>query len=482
MFPFWSPDSRFVGFFADIKLKTVDAAGGIVNVLADAPASRGGTWSRDNVIVFSPRLTSPLFRMPASGGAVQPVTRLDEKQQEISHRWPSFLPDGKHLLYTSRGRGVYLSSVDGSEAPRRLLDDSTNAEYSSGMLLYGRGNTILARPFDTASLQLTGGAVPVAQGAEAEINSDRTCFSSSSTGLLAYHFGAGQSQLTWYDRRGTRMGTFGDAGLIRGVDIAPDDRTAAVVLADGAGAATIWIYELGSAKRHRFSSESAFNLSVAWSRDSTRLAVAAKRDTAPLVYTREVADPRNEEVLFRSPAEILMGAWLPDGTITLSTRNPKTGWDVSYLPSDHHGEAIPLLTGATDEVIANASPDGRWILYTSGEPGDMVLDAYAVAFPKAGRRYQVSTNGAHFARWLRSGNEIVYARGKVLVTAPVRSTGGKLEIGAPQPLFQLQADCQKSEISCFDVSADGKRFLVVDPTGAPAPVALVQNWTADLKK
>ena len=162
-FPFWAANSQAVGFFADGKLKKVELASGIVSAIADAPNSRGGAWNSEDIIVFAPNLTSVLMRVSASGGAVSPVTRLDESQHEISHRWPSFLPDGKHYLYTSRDKGVFVASLEGAEQPRRILGESTNALYREGHLLYGRGNTLLARPFDVGRRQFTGSAMTLTQ-------------------------------------------------------------------------------------------------------------------------------------------------------------------------------------------------------------------------------------------------------------------------------------------------------------------------------
>jgi hypothetical protein len=211
-FPFWSPNSRSIGFFADSKLKKIDAGGGTVTVLTEAPTARGGTWNRDDVILFAPTFNSVVMRVAAGGGAVTPVTRLEESQQEVSHRWPSFLPDGQHFLFTSRNRGTYLASLDSAEPPRRLLEESTNAMFSAGFLINTSGFTLLARPFDARKGQISGAAVTVAQSVLTEMNSDRGCFTVSEQGLLAYHAALSDVQMSWMDRSGNRMGTVGGQG------------------------------------------------------------------------------------------------------------------------------------------------------------------------------------------------------------------------------------------------------------------------------
>ncbi len=485
MFPFWSPNSRSLGFFADAKLKTVDADSRIVSVLAAAPGTRGGAWSPDDVILFAPRLTSGLVRTAATGGAPAPVTHLDDKQQEISHRWPSFLPDGKHFLYTSRGRGVFVASLDGSDAPRRLLEETSNALYANGFLLYARANALLARPFDPARREFTGAAVTVLQSAQAEVNSNRACFTASSNGLLAYHFGLGESQLTWFDRGGNRLGTVGEPEIFRGIDIAPDGKRAAAVLSDASGGATVWIYDFARAIKRRFSSANPVHIGVAWSPDASRLAVAAKKDASYVVYAKGIGAAKEEELLFRSSFEIVLGSWLANGGLTLATRNPKTGFDISYLPPGEKGRdriPVPVLRGETDEMDGFVSPDGRWILYHSSELGDMQLDAYVAGFPSGGNRRQVSTTGSDVARWSLNGKEIVYAIHTKLFAAVVRRAGDTLEVGTPRMLFEMRGDCRSFEGSCFDIAPDGNRFLILEPTGSPPLVALIQNWTAGLKK
>ena len=486
MFPFWSPDSRYVGFFADTKLKKVDAAGTAVSVLSDAPAMRGGAWGRDDVILFSPRLTSPIFRTSASGGPATPVTTLDPKQQDISHRWPSFLPDGKHFVYTSRGRGVFVASLDSTEAPRRLLEESSNAIYSSGFLLYSRENTLLARPFDAAAMKFTGPAEVLAQSLTAEILSDRACFSASETGVLAYHSGVNEAQLTWFDRKGNRVGTLGHPGLIDGVELSPDGKQAAVTIGDSSGRGTVWLYELARGVNRRFVSIDRYNVSLLWSKDSRRIAIGERTDGRYRIRMKDAGGSGRDEVIYQTDIETQLGGWGPDGGLTLSTRNPNTGWDLDYLPSQKKNERatpVSVLHQPGDEMLGSISPDGHWILYTHSEPGDIDLYPHVAAFPGGGQNRLIARDATGMLRWNANGNEIFYATHSKLMAVDVRRGGDTLQIGAPHLVFPFRGDCNTMYVgSCFDVATDGARFLVAESIGSPPPVALIQNWRAGLRK
>jgi Tol biopolymer transport system component len=485
MFPFWSPNSRSLGFFADGKLKKIEATGGTVGVLADAPFTRGGAWNQDGVILFSPGLSSVLMRIPASGGAATPVTHLDEKLQEISHRWPAFLPDGKHFLYTSRGRGIFVASLDVAEAPRRLLDENSNVLYSQGSLLYTHDNTLMVRPFDVHRREFIGPAVMIGQSVQADLSSNRACFTASDNGLVAYHFWRGESQLTWFDRAGNRMGTVGAPELFRGIEIAPDGKQAAAILSNGSGGESVWIYELSRGIKARFASSTASCTGAVWSPDASRVAVGLQRDGSYIIFAKQVGGSGSEDLLFRSSYETVPEKWLAQVGLVLMLRNPKTGWDISYLPLLEKGRdrtPVPVLRDDANDVYGAVSPDGRWVLYASDASGGAVWEAYVASFPGGGNKRQVSTTGADAVRWSPNGQEIFFASRTKLMAAEVRSSAGTLEVGTPHVLFEMRGDCATSEIPCFDVAPDGKRFLVVEPTGARPPVALIQNWTAALKK
>jgi Tol biopolymer transport system component len=483
MFPFWSPDSRFLGFFADGKLKKVDAGGGAVTAVADVGTSRGGSWNSDDVILFAPRLTSPLSRTSASGGGVATVTQLDPKQREISHRWPSFLPDGKHFLYTSRGQGIFLASLDGSMPARRLLEESSNAQYADGFILYSRESTLLARPFDARRLQFTGPPVTIAQSVQAEVESDRSCFTAAS-GLLAYMSDRTEYQLTWFDRKGNRIGTIGEPGQFRNAELSPDGARAAILTSDSAGNASLSLYDLGLNFKRRFASLSGQNVAVGWSPDSRRLAIRERRAGSYVVYAKDISTGA-ENVLLESSPEVFPGNWSPTGGLVLNSRNAITGFDIDYLPpaSAGHATPIPIVHTEGDDTSPALSRDGRWLLYIHADPGEIEQHVFISSFPDGRETRQVSNDNAGAVRWNPNGKEIFYAAHNTIMSAGIRELGGKLQVGPPRKLFEIRSDCNNMYSgTCFDVAPDGNRFLVIDAVGQAAPLALVQHWIATLKK
>jgi Tol biopolymer transport system component len=485
MFPFWSPNSRSVGFFADGKLKTVEASGGNVAVIADAPVTRGGSWSRDDVILFAPDFLTPIMRVSASGGAPAAVTAFDAKLQEVSHRWPWFLPDNKHFLYTSRDRGVFVASLDRAEAPRRLLPESSNAVYSAGFLLYTRANVLLARPFDASRREFTGPAVILSQAVQSEPVSDRGCFTAAADGLIAYHAGAGKTRLSWFDHTGKRLGAVGAPALQQGVEIAPDGKRAAVVISDGSGGRSVWIYEFAREIRARVISANTPFTGIVWSPDGKRLAVSLQRDGLYIVLAKDVEGSGGEEVIVRSPHEINVTQWHANGTMIFMARDPKSGWDITRLPPGEKGRdrvPLPLLHTEANEMGGVLSPDGRWLAYQSDESGGRSPEAYVASFPTGDHKRQVSTAGSDLLRWNRNGKELLLAVGDRLMAAPVRAVGGMLEVDTPRLLFESGLPCIAFEFACFDIAPDGARLLLVDSLQPRPPVVLVQSWLAALKK
>src|SRR5262249_46517934 len=260
MFPFWSPDGRWIGFFADGKLKKVPAAGGAVQVICDAPVGRGGAWSPQGVIVFAPTTVGPLYQVPANGGAAAQITQLDASLGETTHRWPDFLPDGVHFLYVARqnsdaqASGVFVGSLD-SRSRKKVIDSLTEAHYvAPGYLVFARRTTLLAQRFDADSLNLAGDAVPIVQDASMQTGALRSGFAVSQAGQLVYlsAHATGDLELVMTDRSGKRLSSLETTGIPSYVRIAPDGNKVAVSETDwGNGAAPIWIYDLSSRVRSR---------------------------------------------------------------------------------------------------------------------------------------------------------------------------------------------------------------------------------------
>jgi eukaryotic-like serine/threonine-protein kinase len=486
-FPFWSPDSRFLAFFADGKLQKVDIAGAPPLTLCDAPSGRSGGWNRDGVILFSPDTTTGIDRVAAAGGTSTPVTKLDTAHGETTHRWATFLPDGHHFLYMAGSHGagtkaevnaIYVGALGSSERTL-LMEARSNIVYASGDLLYMRERVLLAQRFDPNSRRLTGDPVPLAQGVQADTDYFHGVFSASENGILIYAVGAASTKtsLFWYDRSGKRAGEpIGEPADYDSLAITPDGKRFAAVITDpGTGSPNIWIVDSrGVRTRFTFGSPAVFPV---WSPDGSRIAFARlEKQVNTAVFVKLSNGAGEEEVLYRGEGQTAPSDWSPDGRfLALYVRRPgKTKGDIWILPLSGDRKPYPFLATEFEEYGASFSPDGRWITYVSNESGKTEL--YAVPFPGPGGKWQISTGGAEAGVWTKSGKEILYvnAAGDT-VSVEVKATASGLEVGPPKVLFRVVA-------ATGGVQPDGGRFLLaVRPEGTENPrVALVANWTAGL--
>ena len=488
-YPFWSPDSRFLGFFVQGKLKKIDASGGPPLTLCDAPLGRGGTWNRDGVIVFAPK-TGELHRVSASGGASSPVTKLDETQGETSHRWPCFLPDGEHFLYlrwsgtASETAAIYVASLASHER-KLLLHVDSNVEYAQGYLLYLRERTLMAQPFDATHLETAGGAFPIAEQIQSLLGLTRGVFSVSEQGVLAYHTGAGASgsQLTWFDRSGQPQGELGDPAPYSSPQLSPDGKRAAVIIHDPqTRRPDIWLIDVARGLRTRFTFDPAEERVIAWSPDGNRIVFNANRKSHFDIYQKAASGAGSDELLLESNLDKYPTSFSPDGRFLLyyTSGDPKTKTDLWVLPLEGDRKPFPFLQTEFSESGCQFSPDGRWVAYNSDESGR--FEIYVAPFPGPSGKRQVSTSGGIEPRWRGDGKEIFYlSSDNKLMAAEVNGLGVRVEGGAVRPLFEIRP----SGLGYFyDVTADGERFLVntVVEQKAAAPITLVQNWTAELKK
>ena len=486
-YPFWAPDGRSIGFGASGKLMKIDLSGGPAVALTDAPNFRGASWSPQGVVVFTPNSVGPLLRIPAVGGAVAPATTLDPARKETSHRWPWFLPDGRHFLYVSvvsntNDATIYAGSLDSRET-HMIGQANSNAVYASGYLLYLRENTLMAQPFDAKLLTTTGEAVPVAAKIADNSGNAVGYFTASERGTLAYQSGVQATQtLTWLDRTGKRIGTVGEPGLLSRLYISPDGKRATVSALDRTARNNdLWIYDLVRNLRTRFTFDPASELEGIWSPDGKQIVFSSNRKGHFDLYRKTAGGEGPEEPLYADGLSKYPTSWSPDGKYVMyySTGDPKTGYDLFVLPVDG-GKPIPFLKTGFNELLAQFSPDGRWVAYTSDESGR--YETYASPFPgPGGGRRQVSVAGGFVPRWRADGKEIFYVGldGR-LMAAEVTLRGAGLEIGAVRPLFgTLPTNGYQ-----YDVSPDGQRILAVMPglDTAPEPLTLVQNWTEALKK
>ncbi len=495
-FPFWSPDGRFLAFFADGKLKRVDASGGPVLTICDAERGVGGTWNRDGTIVFAPAPTSALFRVSAAGGGPVPVTKLDASRNETAHRYPVFLPDGRHFLYMAAkvsapqedpANWIRVGSLDGKE-DRAVVNIGSNFQYASGHLLYVKSGTLLARRFDPKRLDTQGEPVPVAQKLGLYGWQFFWPFSVSENGvLIAGPTFATPSRLLWMDRDGKQIGVLGESGLIQSARLSPDGRRVAVVIADsGRDTSEIWIDDIATGAGTKFAFSSAHENGPVWSPDGTRLAFSSDRKAPSArndVWLKSL-DGSREHVLSESADDRHPEDWSPDGRYVsvglIQARGNRN--NQLWILDTREQKLLPFETEARFSAASRFSPDGRWLAYASDESGR--FEIYVRAFPGPGGKWQVSTAGGGYPVWSRDGKELFYLTlDNRVASVRVSSSGASFSAGPPALLFALHPAAYPGPAP-FDVSPDGKRFLVNSlpaDQGSP-PLEVIVNWPSLLGK
>ncbi|HEY3122847.1 MAG TPA: protein kinase, partial [Thermoanaerobaculia bacterium] len=488
-FPFWSPDSRYIGFFANDRLKKIALAGGPALTICPAVDGRGGAWSRDGSILFALR-NSPIYRVRETGGSAVEVTKFDPSRADTSHRWPAVLPDGRHFLYLASPQGsasdsnaLFLASIDGKENRKLLQPAPMNALYASRHLLYARENTLLAQPFDPDRGRFVGEAFPIAENVFVDPLFSRAAFSASENGVLAYQTGEALlgARFIWYDRTGKELGPATSEPLMaRGFRLSPDDSRLAANIFDLAGGnMDIWVIDLKRGARSRLTFEPTIETSPVWSSDGARIAYSSDRKGQPLLV-KSASGTAGEEILFQSDDAKNPTSWSTDGRFLLFNRTlPKTKTDVWVLPLFGDRKPFPLVQSEFIDRNGQFSPDGRWVAYVSDESGR--LEIYVVPFPGPGGKWQVSTGiGGSVPHWSADGRELFYVTGdRDLMTVEVKS-GSEFQASSPKPLFSLSS---LTSVTVFEVSRDGRRFLQGIPREATgSPVTLVLNWTAELAK
>ncbi len=487
--PFWSPDSRSLGFFAGGKLKKIDVSGGPPITLCDAPDNRGGTWNRDGVIVFAPTNISALQKVSASGGVPSAATVLG--QGELGNIRPSFLPDGRHFLYSTiaprsgSGGPIYLGSLDSAE--RKLLFNATsaNALYTQGYLIFLRETTLIAQPFDARSLALTGDAFPIADQIRISGSTQPYAyFSASENGALAYQTSteAGGTQLLWFDRTGKQIGALGDSAAYTDLELSPDGKRASISIPDEGKGRNIWIYDLVRGLRTRFTFDPSDQFTSIWSPDGSRIVFNSRRKGSLDLYQKAASGAGSEEVLLEDNLDKFPTSWSPDGRFILYVSvGPSKGNDLLVLPLTGDRKPFPILQTQFSEPEGRISPDGRWVVYLSNESGRN--EVYVAPFPGPGGKWQISTAGGYFPRWRHDGSEIFYLTpDRRLVAASVNGKGPGFEVGAVKPLFATHIAFAAGYQ--YDVSADGQRFLIdaAPEQAASPPITIVLDWAAGLKK
>ena len=492
---FWSPDSRFVAFGDGNRLEKIDASGGPPLTLCEVPYAVGsGAWNEDGIILFGGRGGGPgLSKVSSAGGVATLVTSVDRVGGELFHSFPSFLADGRHFLYSrlsQQTRGVYLGSLDVKpEQQTRKMAIATliNAIYvaAGSRVLFLQDATLMAQPFDTKRLELAGEPVPVAEQV-GNSNGVHGFFAASANGVLAYRSGGASvgAQLTWLDRQGKALGTVGEPGFLQGPAISPDGKTVVVARRDlQSGLFDLWLQDLGRGTASRFTFHPTSNAAQVWSPDGGQVAFSSNHESFPGVYRKAVSGVGREEFMDKDARLKVPRDWSRDGRYLIEeVLDPKTKSDVWVLPLFGDRKPFPYLQTEFNERNPKLSPNGRWLAYASDETKRN--DVYVESFPTATGKWQVSTKGGDFPVWSRDGRELFFIGGDGNMTA-VEVTGGagaKFEAGAPQPLFQMRLG-NDAATRRFDVSKEG-RFLIPAAAvqAASAPIAVVVNWTAGLKK
>ena len=488
-YPFWSPDSRQVGFFQGGKLKKIDANGGPSQTLCDAGIGRGGAWSKSGVIVFAAGPAQGLQRVSAEGGTPEPATKLDVGRGENSHRWPFFLPDGKHFLFWARNSHgiqdhvVYVGTV-GSLDVRTLLKSELAATYASGYLLFLRSRTLMAQPFDVGRLETSGTPEPIAEYVAINSTSNRPVFSASDNGTLVYQTGSEQGgwRLAWFSRNGNPTGFLGDLDRYFDPAISPDGKRVATELLTGQGTGDVWIFDLQRNTKMRLTFGPASQRYPVWTPDGKTIYFGSNRLGSMHVYAKAADGTGPEQTVVEEDAFDWPEDVSPDQKYLVYFRvgNPGTAmWALPLFGNDRKPFAI--VSSAFNTLAASVAPDGKWMAYETNETGR--FEIYVTAFPGGGPKWQVSTNGGSTAKWRRDGKELFFLDpSDNLMAVDVNPTSVPIQFGTPHALFR--APGVQNTLGPYCVTADGKKFLINsgDVKEENQPLTLVQNWPVQLKK
>jgi Tol biopolymer transport system component len=499
-FPFWSPDGRYIGFFAGGKLKKIDTQGGPPAIICDAPDGRGGSWNQQGDIVFTPTVNSPIYRVSASGGPISQLTTQDPSKNETTHRWPWFLPDGRHFIFLagstftpseSATNSVMMGSLDSRET-KLLFHTHYQAAYASGRILFVRQSSLMAQPFDAKRFEITGEPVPVAEQVLEDSSIAHAWFSPSANGLLLYAEGAAKNrQLVWFDRDGKQVGAVPGEDAYAGIALSRDGKKLSYYL-DGTGF-DVWDFDIARGVKIPLTfgaSSGQGNLYPVWSPDGKYVAYTSYRDGKYGLYQKS-ADGSGEETLllegidhFRVPT-----SWSTDGKFLVYhegvsgrtyANGVPGGWSIWVLPLFDDHKAYPFIQTTFSAREASFSPDGKWLAYCSNESGEYRV--YVVPFPGPGGKWQVSLGDGRDPLWRRDGKEIFYlSADNKLMAVKVETSGGSFAAGGARVLFDSHS---YGVFGRYDVSADGQRFVVVyeGRNRTSTTLTSVVNWTTDLKE
>jgi len=490
-YPFWSNDSKSIGFFADGKLKKVDAAGGPPLALCEAQGGRGGTWNQDGIILFCPSTFSPIHQVSAAGGTPTPVTSLDTTLGETNHRMPFFLPDGNHFLFVSQtnttgGGGfeeqdrMYVGALDGTT--KELIRGASNMTYSSGYLFFVRQSTLMAQAFNAGSLEFDGNAFPLVENINFSSARSKGAFSVSNTGILVYLESTSSNREVYIaDRRGTVVHRYPMKAPLYTMRFSLDGKK---IVSDNDDRASqnqdIWVFDIVRQTNTRFTFDNAIEILPMWSPDGKQIVYTSFLSGKGDLYLKDASGTKKEELLFSSGENMYTIDWSQDGKyLSLSIQGGKTKWDIAVLSLDGEKKIASTIKTEFNEWLGTFSPDGRWLAYQSDESGR--YEIYVRPSLGGGAKWQISTGGGEAPSWKGDGKELYFKANGKLMAVDLKSSGGTFEVGIPHPLFDLDP---RTNTEYLDVSQDGQQFIirVENNVQGVAPMQVVTNLPVELKK
>src|SRR5579859_1760149 len=491
IFPFWSPDGKYLGFFADGKLKKIPAAGGPAQNLCDAPDGRGGSWNELGTIVFAPRIAGRLQSVSDAGGTPIDVTRANKADSQFTDRNPYFLPDGKHFLYVQRGKDaigtVFAGSLDGGE-PKPILSLGSNVAFSDGYLFYIREGTLTAQEFDPSGLSFKGKPIPLAANIEFYNPRNLAYFSVRHNVLIYRNSSMQKRELAWLDSSGKELEHWGEPAPYFSGTFAPVAQTALLYRATpGLNGDSLWIADTQRKTVNRLTPDLDANQTGLIFPDGNSVLIATTTGYLSSLSRRELGASGKEEKFFDGESGNLTAlSFSRDGRYALlQKQDPTTSWDIYYLDLRGDRKLTPLLTTHYSERGAKLSPDSKWLLYTSDETGS--AEAYVTPFPMTGAKWQISNSGVTNSLgggrsslvggasidWSADGKRIWYQQADKIYEVGLSITGDKPQFSVPKEVTALPPD-----LTVLSIFPDGKRILAVRPSGndISEPIHFVLNW------